>query len=370
MIRKHALMTTALVAMLSAAPLAQAATRGGYADLVQAIAPSVVLIEVDEKAVAAADNPDMQNFMDQFRKQFGNQFPMPPMPGMPGDGGGNADQVQHALGSGFIIRKDGEIVTNNHVIDGAQTITVTLSDGRKLPATVIGSDPLTDIALLKIDAGSDLPAVTFGDSATLRPGDNVFAMGSPFGLGGTVTSGIVSATSRDINAGPYDDFIQTDAAINRGNSGGPLFDDQGTVVGVNTAIFSPGGGSVGIGFAVPSDLVQKIVADLNDDGKVERGWLGVEIKPMSDEVAQALGYAVPKGAVVQKVLDGSPAAAADLKAGDIILKFGDTNIGEVRDLTRAVAGMTPGSEESVTLLRGGKEMTLQVTLSLRSEKDA
>jgi len=352
------------IAIMAAAPIANAsnAPAGGYADLVAQIAPSVVNIEVDSKVTPAASDQQMQDFLQQFRQKFGDAVPMPDVP--------QQGAEQHALGSGFIISKDGEIVTNFHVIDNADQITVKLADGNSYPAKVIGSDPLTDIALLKIDAGKDLPALKFGESNNLRQGDDVLAMGNPFGLGGTVTSGIVSALARDIHSGPFDDYIQTDAAINKGNSGGPLFDVQGEVVGVNTAIFSPGGGSVGIGFAVPSDIVQKVVDQLNAHGKVERGWLGVEIKPMSEEVAQALGYSKPKGAVVQKVLDGSPAMKADLKDGDIILKFGNTDITDVRDLTRAVASLDPGSKSSVTLLRGGKEMTIPVTLTLRAEKDA
>jgi len=364
--RSLALASTATLAILSAASVAGAAERGGFGDLVAKVAPSVVYVEVDTTVTPAAAPGDMQNFFEQFRRQYGDRFPIPDMPDM-----NSQDQpVQHGLGSGFIVSTDGEIVTNNHVIENADNITVKLADGRSFPATVVGADKLTDIALLRIDTGETLPAVTFGESDTLRPGDTVIAMGSPFGLGGTVTSGIVSAMSRDIHSGPYDDFIQTDAAINRGNSGGPLFDDQGDVVGVNTAIFSPGGGSVGIGFAVPSDLVQKVVADLGDDGKIERGWLGVQIKPMSDEVAQALGYDTPKGAVVDQVFDGSPAAAAKFRGGDIIVKFGDHEIVDPRDLTRAVANLAPGTEEEVKVLRGGKEVTLDVTLALRSDEKA
>ena len=268
----------------------------------------------------------------------------------------------HALGSGFIISKDGLIVTNNHVVDGADTVNVKLSDGRSYDAKVLGADPMTDVALLKIEADVDLPALQFGESNDMRPGDEVFAVGNPFGLGGTVTSGIVSATSRNINSGPFDDYIQTDASINRGNSGGPLFNNAGQVVGMNTAIYSPDGGSVGIGFAVPSDMVQKVVTDLEKDGKIDRGWLGVQIRPMTDEVASVLGYDSPKGAVVEAVQPDSPAAKAGLKDGDIITAFGGKDITELRDLTRAVADTNPNQSAKVDVLRKGKSVTLDVTV--------
>lgn len=258
------------------------------------------------------------------------------MPGMPGQQG-----PRQGLGSGFIISSDGQIVTNHHVVAGADTVTVKMADDRSFEAKVVGSDPMTDVALLKIEADVDLPFVSFGTTDGLRVGDEVVAVGNPFGLGGTVTSGIISALSRDIRSGPFDDFIQTDASINKGNSGGPLFNNDGQVIGVNTAILSPDGGSVGIGFAVPADLVQTVVADLADDGTVARGWLGVNIRPMTDEVANVLGYDTPKGAVIEAVSDDSPAARAGLKKGDIIMSFGDTSVQDLRDLTRAVATTEP-----------------------------
>lgn len=322
---------------------------GGYGDLVQAVSPAVVFIEVTSKITpASADNPQMQELM----RRFGGQLPAMPQ----------QTQPQQSLGSGFIISESGEIVTNNHVVENAQTVKVKLSDGRSFDAKVLGTDPMTDLALLKIDAKGPLPVVKFGDSKKIRVGDEAIAVGNPFGLGGTVTSGIISATSRNINSGPYDNFIQTDAAINRGNSGGPLFNAKGEVIGVNTAILSPDGGSVGIGFAVPSDMVKKIVADLQNNGKIDRGWLGVQIKPMSDEVASALGYTKPMGAVVQAIQPDSPAAKAGLKDGDIILSFAGTKIVELRDLSRAVADKAPQSVEKIVILRRGAEMTLDVTL--------
>ncbi|APX89074.1 trypsin [Brevirhabdus pacifica] len=352
-----ALATTGAVAVAPTAALAVPA--GGYGDLVEAVSPAVVFIEVSTEAKPASFDDDR---MEELKRRFGGQIPG--MPGMPGGEG-----VRQGVGSGFIISEDGDIVTNNHVVEGADTVTVKLSDGRSLKAEVVGTDPATDLALLKVEADAPLPSVKLGDSSVIRAGDEVVAVGNPFGLGGTVTSGIVSATSRDIRSGPYDDFIQTDAAINRGNSGGPLFNNAGEVIGVNTAIFSPDGGSVGIGFAVPSQIVTKVVADLKDDGTIDRGWLGVQIRPMSDEVAGVLGFDKPKGAVVEKVSADSPAQKAGLKDDDIILQFGEAEITDLRDLTRAVADTAPDSATSVKVLRKGKEITLDVTVgNLASQK--
>ena len=349
-------------AMFALAPApALAVPAGGYADLVETISPTVVFVEVTGKAQPAADRQSMPNdkFMEEFMRRFGGRVP----------DFGNGRPVKGA-GSGFVISEDGLIVTNHHVIDNAQTVSVTLADGSKHEASVIGADPLTDIALLKVEAEAPLTVVEFGSSDALRVGDEVLAMGSPFGLAGTVTSGIVSATSRNINAGPFDNFIQTDAAINKGNSGGPLFNAEGEVVGVNTMIYSPGGGSVGIGFAVPSDMVQKIVADLEDDGEIARGWLGVQIKPLSEDAANVLGREAGKGVVIESVVAESPAAEAGLKAGDVVLRFGGTEISELRDLTAAVAVNAPGEAAKIEVLRKGKEVSLDVTLGDRSGQDA
>ncbi|MGC1496747.1 MAG: Do family serine endopeptidase [Sulfitobacter sp.] len=332
---------------------------GGYADLVEAVSPAVVFIEVTAKA-QNANTTLPQNMPEELRKRFEDM--------MPGQNG--APEQRQGLGSGFIISNDGQIVTNHHVVDGAEEVLVKLADGRSFDAVVIGSDPMTDIALLKIEAEVDLPSVAFGTSEVLRVGDEVVAVGNPFGLGGTVTSGIISALSRNINSGPLDDFIQTDAAINRGNSGGPLFNNDGDVIGVNTAIISPGGGSVGIGFAVPSDLVQTVVADLADDGLITRGWLGVNIRPMTQEVADVLGYDAPKGAVIEAVSDDSPADKAGLQKGDIIVSFNGTEITELRDLTRAVATTTPDAAAKVTVLRKGSEQTLDVIVGALKPKAA
>jgi serine protease Do len=352
-----ALISTSAVTLTPSAAFAVPA--GGYGDLVEAVSPAVVFIEVTAKAQNAnVTLPD--NMPEALRKQFEGMVPER----------NGAPAPRQGLGSGFITSKDGQIVTNHHVVEGAETVTVKLSDGRSFEATVVGSDPMTDIAVLKIDADIDLPFVDFGTSEGLRVGDEVVAVGNPFGLGGTVTSGIISALSRDIQSGPFDDFIQTDAAINRGNSGGPLFNNAGDVIGVNTAIISPGGGSVGIGFAVPSDLVQTVVADLADDGLVSRGWLGVNIRPMSNEIAEVLGYDAPKGAVIEAVSQDSPAANAGLQKGDIILSFNGTDITELRDLTRAVAATTPDAAAKITVLRKGAEQTLDVTIGALKPKAA
>ncbi len=354
-----ALLSTSALTLAPSA--AFAVPPGGYADLVEAVSPAVVFIEVTGKAQNAPAQMQIPEGMpDQMRRQFEQMFPQQ---------NGEPTPVQ-GLGSGFIISADGQIVTNNHVVADADTVKVNLADGRSFDATVVGSDPMTDVALIKIEADVDLPFVTFGDSDKLRVGDEVVAVGNPFGLGGTVTSGIVSALSRDIQSGPFDDFIQTDAAINRGNSGGPLFNNAGDVVGMNTAILSPGGGSVGIGFAVPSELVQTVVADLADDGTIARGWLGVQIKPMSDEIANVLGYDSPKGAVVEAVSEDSPASKAGLERGDIIVSFGDKKIEELRDLTRAVATTTPEEVTKITVLRKGAEKTLDVTVGALKPKAA
>ena len=364
--RAAALALSAAVAatpMLTLAPTAALAVpAGGYADLVEAVSPAVVFIEVTAKQQSAQIQQQLPPGMpEELRRRFEQMLP---------DQHGAEATPRQGLGSGFIISEDGQIVTNHHVVAGAETVTVKLADGRSFDAEVVGSDAMTDIALLKVAADVDLPKVDFGTSKTLRVGDEVVAVGNPFGLGGTVTSGIISALSRDIQAGPFDDFIQTDAAINRGNSGGPLFNNDGEVVGVNTAILSPGGGSVGIGFSVPSDLVQTIVADLADDGLVERGWLGVQIRQMTPEVANVLGYDEPRGAVIEAVSEDSPAAKAGLKKGDIILSFGDTEVDDLRDLTRAVATTTPETAAEVVVLRKGAEQTLDVTVGTLEPKPA
>ena len=291
-----ALMASASVMTLAASP-ALAVPAGGYGDLVAQVSPSVVYIEVTEKAKEVDMTPNLpQGMPEQMRRQFEQMFPH----------GGEVPERQ-GVGSGFIISRDGTIVTNNHVVDGADSVVVKLQDGRSFDAKVIGADPMTDIAVIKVDTGEDLPAVTFGDSGKMRAGDEVVAVGNPFGLSSTVTSGIISATSRDIHSGPYDDFIQTDAAINRGNSGGPLFNLGGEVVGVNTAIISPSGGSIGIGFAIPANTAMNVIDQLRKFGETRRGWLGVRIQEVTDEIADSLAMDKAMGALVAGVTDDGPA---------------------------------------------------------------
>ena len=331
-----------------------AAPAGGYADLVEQVSPSVVFIEVTGAAPAQAElPPGFDN--EEFRRRFGDRFPGMPFPDMD-------TEPMRGLGTGFVISEDGLLVTNNHVIEGASEISVTFEDGRTFTADVVGTDRLTDVALLRIDSDETFSALEFGDSDAMRRGDDVMAIGNPFGLGGTVTTGIVSALARDINAGPYDNFIQTDAAINRGNSGGPLFNDDGEVIGMNTAIFSRSGGSNGIGFAVPSNMIERVVTDLADDGTISRGWLGVRIGPMSEEVANVLGYETPVGAVVGEVTANSPAEIAGLVDGDIILEVDGQALEDPQALQRAIADVQPGTEVDVTIFRKGRQITIDVTL--------
>lgn len=274
-----------------------------------------------------------------------------------------------SLGSGFIIDPSGIVVTNNHVIDNADDISVKLNDGREYQATVRGRDRETDIAVLQLDApGVRFPYVNFGSEENARVGDWVIAIGNPFGLGGSVTVGIISARNRDIHSGQYDDYIQTDAAINRGNSGGPLFDMNGAVIGVNTAIYSQTGGSVGVGFSVPSDLASTVVSQLLEYGETRRGWLGVSIDDMTPEVAASLGLARPKGAIVTVVRPASPAADAGVLANDIVLEFNRRPVDSGRDLSRAVADTPIGTTVPMVVLRNGKRMTLNVKVDRRETR--
>ena len=319
--------------------LDRAAPAAGFADLVKAVRPAVVTINVAGK---------------QPRSEAG----------MPNPGQG---RVQ-GTGSGFVIDAAGFIVTNNHVIDGASRITVKLEDGRELQARLVGRDARTDVALLKVEAGAPLPFVTLGDSERAQPGDWVVAMGNPFGLSGTVTTGVISATGRDIGAGPYDDFIQVDAPINQGNSGGPLFARDGGVIGVNTAIFSPTGGSVGIGFAVPSNMVKRVVAELREKGQVERGFLGVSTQPVNAAMAAALKLPAkagetPQGALVAGVERDSPAAKAGLKPGDVVTALDGKAVRNPRDLARSVADLRPGAKADLKLWRDGSEASLRVDIA-------
>jgi len=268
----------------------------------------------------------------------------------------------HALGSGFIISPDGYIVTNNHVVDGASEISVTLTDQRKFDAELIGTDPKTDLALLKVKADRDLPYVSFGDSDEALPGDWVVAVGNPFGLGGSVTAGIVSARGRDLRSGPYDDFIQIDAPINKGNSGGPTFNLDGEVIGINTAIYSPNGGSVGIGFDIPANLAKPVIQQLRDHGSVKRGWLGVQIQMVTPEIAEGLGLDKPRGALVVTVTPDSPADQAGFKSGDVILKVGADEVTDMHELPRLVADIESGTDVRFQVLRDGDRQALNVEI--------
>ena len=268
----------------------------------------------------------------------------------------------HALGSGFIVSPDGYVVTNNHVVDKAKDISVTLPDQRKFEAELIGVDPKTDLALLKIDADDPLPYVAFGNSDQAQPGDWVVAIGNPFGLGGSVTVGVVSARGRDLHSGPYDDFIQIDAPINKGNSGGPTFNLDGEVVGINTAIYSPNGGSVGIGFAIPANMAKQVVDQLRDHGKVDRGWIGVQIQMVTPEIADSLGMDEPQGALVVNVTPDSPASKAGLQSGDVILRVGSEKITDMQVLPRLVADLQSGTEVRFEILRNGDEKALALTI--------
>ena len=340
----------------------------GFADLVDRVMPAVVSVQVKyANAAAAGDEGDGQqqqqlpNGLQDFFKQF-PQF-RNGMPGMPGQGGGEDQRPNGgmAVGSGFIISADGYAVTNNHVVKDADQVSVTLKDGTELKATVIGTDPKTDLALIKIESDKKFDYVSF-TKAEPRVGDWVMAVGNPFGLGGSVTTGIVSALGRDIGSGPYDNFMQIDAAINRGNSGGPAFNLEGEVVGINTAIFSPSGGSVGIGFAIPASTAESVIASLKESGKVTRGWLGVQIQPVTEDIAESLGLKDAKGAIVADVTQDSPALAAGIKQGDTILKIDGKDVADSRDLSRKVAGIKPGDTVAMDVIRDGKPLELKVKI--------
>jgi serine protease Do len=335
-----------------------------FADLAEKLLPSVVNISTTQ-TVEAGKGPERPQlppgspFEDFFKEFF--------------DRNGQQQRPRRAtsLGSGFIISEDGYIVTNNHVIQGADEITVILSDDKRLKAKLIGRDQKTDLAVLKVESDVPLKAVKFGNSDKSRVGDWIVAIGNPFGLGGTVTAGIISARGRDINSGPYDDFLQTDASINRGNSGGPMFNIDGEVIGVNTAIYSPsGGGSVGIGFAIPSTTVAPIIRQLQKNGEVKRGWLGVHIQQVTLEIAESLGLKKTEGALVASVIEGGPAAKSKIKPGDVILMFNGKRISEMRMLPKVVADTEVEESVEVEVWRDAKMLTLQVKVGeLESEKE-
>lgn len=376
-----------LVLVGSAAQAAQ--TPDSFADLADKLLPSVVNISTTQKVVESAhQNPYRQR--DNFFSQIPNNSPLNklleeffqlPTPQMPQealpetDEGGEKHEYDrpNSLGSGFIIDAEkGYIVTNSHVLEGADNIQVTLHDDTTLDAVLIGEDDKTDVALLQVKTDHPLHAVAWGNSDDMRVGDWVLAIGNPFGLGGTVTAGIISARQRDINAGPYDDFIQTDASINRGNSGGPMFNVNGEVIGINTAIFSPSGGSVGIGFAIPSSMAKSVVTQLIEYGRTRRGWIGVRIQHVTDEIAESFDLDKSRGALVASVTKDGPAEAAGVKAGDIILSFNGVNITQMKDLPRIVAETKIETEVSMRVWRDGKVQALNITvgeLEVAEEKE-
>ncbi|HYC65684.1 MAG TPA: DegQ family serine endoprotease [Reyranellaceae bacterium] len=361
-----ALAAPALIAppVLTGAP-AMAQVAQDFSELAAKVTPAVVNVAVtvdpsqgDDEETRLQGSP-LEEFMRRFEEQQqGSRRGQPPRrPGV---------QRAQGVGTGFIIDPSGIIVTNNHVAGKASSITVTLADGRKLKAKLLGADEKTDLAVLKIEGDKPFPYVEFGDATKVKVGQAVMAVGNPFGLGGTVTTGIVSARGRDIQTGPFDDYIQTDAAINRGNSGGPLFNMDGKVIGINTAIFSPSGGSIGLGFAIPSSIAQPVVAQLKESGKVSRGLLGVQIQTVSEEIAQALGLKNATGALVSEVQPDSAALKAGVKEGDVIKSVNGTEITGVRELVRAVSAIRPGSDVKLDVWRDGKELSLTAKLGDQS----
>lgn len=334
------------------------------ADLAAKLLPAVVEISVESKVADGGtaqsipqlpDDSPFKDFFDDFFKKRQGQ-------GTPDDQTDPRGRTVSSMGSGFIVDSAGLVVTNNHVVEGAETIQIHLQDGTLLKAELVGRDPKTDLAVIRVKPTTPLPTVAFGDSDKARVGEWVIAIGNPFGLGGSVSLGIVSARNRDINAGPYDDYIQTDAAINKGNSGGPLFDLDGNVIGINTAIFSPSGGSVGIGFSVPANTAKGVVDQLVKYGETRRGWLGVKVQTITDELAETMSLGKSKGALVADVTDGSPGKAAGIEAGDVITEFNGRAIHDMKELPRAVASTEVGATVVVKAMRKGIEKSFNVTI--------
>jgi serine protease Do len=365
----HAPQTTLLAGSALAQNLTQQAQQlpqrpVGFADIVEKVKPAVISVRVkmERQASPGLSNDELPFPPGSPFERFFRRF------GTPNNGDGGREVVT-GQGSGFFISADGYAVTNNHVVQNAETVQVTTDDGKSYAAKVIGADPRTDLALIKFD-GADFPYVKLGDHAP-RVGDWVLAVGNPFGLGGTVTAGIVSARGRDIGAGPYDDFIQIDAPVNKGNSGGPTFDVEGNVIGVNTAIFSPSGGSVGIAFAIPADTVKGVIAQLRDKGSVSRGWIGVQIQPVTADIADSLGLKKAAGALVSEPQHESPAAKAGIQSGDVITSLDGTPVHDARELARRIGAMNPGATVKLGLFHEGQERTVTLTLgTLPNEKQA
>ena len=347
----------------------------GFADIVAKVKPAVISVRVkipasaepallqqnrdddDQDQIPAQPGSPLDKFMQQFGQQFGRQGR-----GEGRNGGGQRHDVITGEGSGFFISPDGYAVTNNHVVDHAKSVQVTTDDGSIYTAKVVGTDSKTDLALIKVDGKTDFPFVKFA-ARSPQVGDWVVAVGNPFGLGGTVTAGIVSARGRDIGAGPYDDYVQIDAPINKGNSGGPAFDVEGNVIGVNTAIYSPSGGSVGIGFDIPADTAKLVVAQLQKSGHVTRGWLGVQIQPVTAGIADSLGLKKAEGAMVDEPQQNSPAAKAGILSGDVITAVNGTPVKDARDLARTIGMLAPDSSVKLDILRKGEQKTIDVTLA-------
>jgi serine protease Do len=328
----------------------------GFADVVEKVKPAVISVRVKMGGPQFSEQEDLPfpkgSPMERFFRRFGQPDGLP--------GGPRGRRFGTAQGSGFMISEDGYAVTNNHVVEKASTVEVTTDDGKTHSARVVGTDARTDLALIKIDGGR-FPYVSLAETPP-RVGDWVLAVGNPFGLGGTVTAGIVSARGRDIGAGPYDDFLQIDAPVNKGNSGGPTFNTEGSVIGVNTAIFSPSGGSVGIAFAIPSDTVKSVVAQLKDKGTVTRGWIGVQIQRVTPEIADGLGLKSAAGALVAEPQKDSPAVKAGIEAGDVITTLDDKPVLDARDLARKIAGLPPGTTVKLGVIRKGDQKTFDLTL--------
>ncbi|SDG28205.1 serine protease Do [Limimonas halophila] len=352
----RALASAAVALALATTAQAQQKAPDTFAPLAQKLLPGVVNISttqtVEGRGGMLGQLPEGHP-LREFFEQFG---------GAPQQ---ERERELRSLGSGFVIDEEGYVVTNHHVVKKADEVTVILQDDTQIKAEIVGSDPETDLALLKIDADKELTALSWGDSEKARIGDWVLAIGNPFGLGGSVTAGIVSARGRDINAGPYSRYIQTDTAINQGNSGGPLFNMDGQVIGVNTAILSPSGGSVGVGFALPASVAEPVIADLREDGKVSRGWLGVTVQPVTEQLAKGLELDAEHGALVGGVADGAPAQKAGLKTGDVILELEGEKVADSNDLARRVARFDPGESVEMTVWRDGETITRTVELGER-----
>lgn len=360
--RGRVLLPALTAAAMLVAGMSQANARVGLPDFVtlsKQVRPLVVHISSTPSVTGSGTSRDEGPFGDFWQRFFGERLPRGPVP-----------SPRRSVGSGFIVDPNGYILTNDHVVEDEDELTVKLSDGSEHGARVVGRDPKTDIALIKIDVDRKLPVVRLGDSAALEVGEWVLAIGNPFGLEHTVTSGIVSAKGRRIGAGPYDNFIQTDASINPGNSGGPLINLSGEVVGVNTAIFSRGGGNIGIGFAIPINLVKGLLPQLKDKGKVTRGWLGVLIEDVNTETATALGMTEARGALVANVTQGSPAEASGVRVGDVIVAFDGAAVGKSSDLSLIVARTPVGKSVDVMLLRDGRPVSLTVRIGRLREDEA